>query len=113
MKTRLNFATVLAVGIVVSLLSACVLAARGDEGANDKGKSVLADLAKAKDRIGPTYRLAYRFAAGDVLRTKVVHLATVEHAFESTSLADVVGKAGDSKPLCDVKVGGVRVGGGA
>lgn len=85
MKTRLNFATVLAVGIVVSLLSACVLAARGDEGANDKGKSVLADLAKAKDRIGPTYRLAYRFAAGDVLRTKVVHLATVETKIKGTA----------------------------
>jgi hypothetical protein len=85
MKNRLNYATLLAVGIVVTLLSACVLAARGDEGAADKGKSVLADLAKAKDRLGPTYRLAYRFNAGEVLRTKVVHLATVETKIKGTA----------------------------
>jgi hypothetical protein len=87
MKTRLNYATVLAVGIVVTLLSACVLAARGDDGASDKNKSVLADLAKAKDRLGPTYRLAYRFHAGEVLRTKVVHLATVETKIKGTAQA--------------------------
>jgi hypothetical protein len=78
MKTRLNFATVLAVGIVVTLFSACVLAARGDEAANGKGKDVLVDLEKAKDRLAPAYRLAYRFASGEIVRTKVVHLATVE-----------------------------------
>jgi len=78
MKTRLNLATVLAVGIVVTLFSACLLAARGDDGATSKGKNVLVDLEKAKDRLAPSYRLAYRFAAGDVLRTKVVQLSTVE-----------------------------------
>jgi hypothetical protein len=78
MKTRLNFATVLAVGIVVTLLSACVLAARGDEGASGKGKDVLVDLEKAKNRLAPAHRLAYRFTPGEVIRTKVVHLATVE-----------------------------------
>jgi len=78
MKTRLNFATVLAVGIVVTLFSACLLAARGDDATTAKGKNVLVDLEKAKDRLAPGHRLAYRFAAGDVLRTKVVQLSTVE-----------------------------------
>jgi len=78
MQTRLNFATVLAVGIVVTLLSACLLAARGDEPANVKTKNVLVDLEKAKDRLAPAHRLAYRFTAGETVRTKVVHLATVE-----------------------------------
>src|SRR5262245_60920176 len=78
MKTRLNFATILAVGIVVTLFSACLLAARGDEPATFKTKNVLVDLEKAKDRLAPTHRLAYRFTAGETVRTKVVHLATVE-----------------------------------
>ena len=78
MKTRLNFATILAVGIVVTLFSACLLAARGDEPASTKSKNVLVDLEKAKDRLAPTHRLAYRFTAGETVRTKVVHLATVE-----------------------------------
>jgi hypothetical protein len=78
MKTRLDFATVLAVGIVVTLLSACVLAARGDDVASGKGKDVLVDLEKAKSRLAPEHRLAYRFKPGEVIRTKVVHLATVE-----------------------------------
>src|SRR6476620_3475817 len=93
MKTRLDFATVLALGIVLSLFSACVLVARGyetdDKATNDKpaaedkppegkSKNVLADLEKAKDRVAPTYRLGYRFQPGEVVRTRVVHLATVE-----------------------------------
>jgi hypothetical protein len=83
MKTRLNFATVIAVGIVVTLFSACVLAARGDErsggeGSEAKAKNVLADLERAKSRLAPAHRLAYQFTSGEVLRTKVVHLATVE-----------------------------------
>jgi len=78
MKTRLKFATVLAICVVLTLFSACVLAARGDDSVANGGKNVLVDLEKAKDRIGPGYRLAYRFSAGDVLRTKVVHLAKVE-----------------------------------
>jgi Rrf2 family protein len=36
-------------------------------------------------------------------------LRLVENAFGTTTLADVVGKRGQSKPLCDVTVGGVAV----
>ena len=36
-------------------------------------------------------------------------LRLVEQAFGSTSLADVVGKRGQSKPLCEVTVGGAAV----
>lgn len=78
MKQRPSFATLFALGIVATLFSACVLAARGDEKPAAKDKSVLADLEKAKERLAPTYRLAYQHQAGDLLRTKVVHLATVE-----------------------------------
>jgi len=78
MKTRLNLATILAVGIVAMLFSACLLAARGDEPAAPKVKNVLVDLEKAKDRLGPSYKLSYKFAPGDLLRTKVVQLSTVE-----------------------------------
>jgi hypothetical protein len=80
MKTRLDFATVLALGIVLSLFSACVLAARGDDAVKptEKTKNVLADLEKAKDSVGSSYRLGYRFKAGETVRTRVVHLATVE-----------------------------------
>lgn len=78
MTTRLNLATILAVGIVATLFSACLIAARGDEPATTKAKNVLVDLEKAKERLGPSYRLIYRFAPGDVLRTKVVQLSTIE-----------------------------------
>lgn len=74
---RQNFTTVLALAIVLTLFSACVLMARGDD-APPKEKDVLAALAKATDRAAPAYRLAYSFQAGDVMRTKVTHLATVE-----------------------------------
>jgi len=77
MKTRLNLATVLAVCVVLMLFSACVLAARGEDGVTS-GKSVLADLEKTKDRLSPGYKLGYRFKSGEVVRTKVVHLAKVE-----------------------------------
>src|SRR5437773_634071 len=78
MKKRLSLATIIAVGVVVTLFSACVLAARGDETTSEKPKQVLVDLEKAKGRLGPAHKLAYQFAAGEVYRTKVVHLATVE-----------------------------------
>jgi len=80
MKTRLNLTTVLAIGIVLFLFSACVLAARGDDTLKptDKAKKVLVDLEKAKDRLAPAHKLAYRFSAGETLLSKVVHLATVE-----------------------------------
>jgi hypothetical protein len=80
MKTRLDFATVLALGIVLSLFSACVLAARGEEPkkADDKGKNVLAELERAKDSVAASYKLGYRFRPGETMRTRVVHLATVQ-----------------------------------
>jgi hypothetical protein len=78
MKTRLTVATVLAVAVVVTLFSACVLAARGEEIQKAAGKSVTAELEKAKERLAATYLLAYKFASGDEFRTKVIHLATVE-----------------------------------
>jgi len=77
MKTRLNLATLLAVCVVLMLFSACVFAARGDDGPTS-GKNVLVDLEKAKDRLAPAYKMGYRFTPGEVLRTKVVHLAKVE-----------------------------------
>jgi len=85
MKTRLNIATVLAIGIVVTLFSACVLAARGDEATSVKAKGVLVDLEKAKDRLAPAHRLAYQFTAGEVVRTKVVQLSTVETKIKGTA----------------------------
>src|SRR6478752_4969679 len=91
MKRRLTLVTVLAVGIVATLFSACVMAARGDDDAagkpspDSKANKVLVDLEKAKDRLGPGYRLAYRFSAGEVLRTKVVHLATVDTKVKGVS----------------------------
>lgn len=84
MQTRLKFATLLAIGVVVTLFSACVLAARGDDDAV-KAKNVLVDLAKAKGRLAPAYQLVYRFKAGEVQRTKVVHLATVDTKIKGVS----------------------------
>jgi len=72
MTTSLTFAKLLAALIVMTLFSACVLAARGDD------KNLAAELEKAKQRVLPGYALAYKFAAGEKFRTKVVHLATVE-----------------------------------
>jgi uncharacterized protein DUF6263 len=78
MKARRSLATLFAALIVLTLFSACVMAARGDD------KDVTAELEKAKNRLGPAYPLAYKFAAGDVFRTKVVHLATVETKIKDT-----------------------------
>jgi hypothetical protein len=81
MNRRLSLATLLAWGIVATLFSACVLAARGEEAVAAKGgkeTSALAELEKAKAKVAPTYRLAYQQKAGDNVRTRVVHLATVE-----------------------------------
>jgi len=78
MKRRLSFATLLALGIVATLFSACVLAARGEEKPAAKEKDLAGELEKAKQKLAPTYRLAYQHKAGDLMRTRVVHLATVE-----------------------------------
>jgi len=85
MKTRLKLATLLAVTIVMTLLSACVLAARGEEKPAAKPTDVVGELEKAKQRLAPTYALAYKFQAGEQIRTKVVHLATVETKIKGTS----------------------------
>lgn len=90
MKTRMNVATYVALAIILTLFSACVLVARGDEksgvrgqgaggrGQESKGKDVKAQLDKVKESLAPTYVLAYKFAKGEQFRTKVVHLATIE-----------------------------------
>jgi hypothetical protein len=86
MKRRLYYSTCITLGIVVTLLSACVLAARGAEppqadkipAAGKPAKSVTAELERTKDQLAPTYRLAYQMKPGELVRTKVVHLATVE-----------------------------------
>ena len=85
MKTRNRFTTLLAVGIVLTLFSACLLVARGEDNAAAKPKSVLADLEKAKNRVLPGIQLAYHFTPGEVVRTKVVHLATVETKIKGTA----------------------------
>jgi hypothetical protein len=77
MRSRLNLATLLALAIVMSLFSACVFAAYGGEPA-EGGRNVLADLEKAKSKVAPAHQLAYRFSPGETVRTKVVHLATVD-----------------------------------
>ena len=82
MKSRLSYTTLFSVVIVVTLLSACVLAARGQE---TGGKNVTAELEKAKARLAPTYSLAYKFASGEQFRTQVVHLATVETKIKGVS----------------------------
>jgi hypothetical protein len=82
MKTRRNLTTLVALAIVITLFSACVLLARGDE---TTGKSALAELEKAKQRVAPTYKLGYRFQKDEVVRSKVVHLATVETKIKGTA----------------------------
>ncbi len=78
MKTRLSVAALLAAVVVLTLFSACVLAARAEMLAACGEDDVAAQLEKAKQRLAPAYTLAYKFAAGERFRTKVVHLATVE-----------------------------------
>src|SRR5262245_27832333 len=103
MKTRLDFATILAACIVLSLFSACVLAARGNEPVAargeepaaargrepakpaEKSKDVLAALEKAKDNVASTYKLGYKFRPGETVRTKVVHLVSVESKIKGTA----------------------------
>jgi hypothetical protein len=67
MKTNLLWATLVA-GVAVFGVSC----------ADEPNSDVAADLDKAKQQLAPAYSLAYKFAAGDEIRTKVVHLVTVE-----------------------------------
>jgi hypothetical protein len=51
--------------------------ALADEGTKP-ADNLTAELDKAKEKLAPTYLLAYKFQPGEELRTKVVHLVTVE-----------------------------------
>ena len=53
--------------------------------ATESESDVAAQLAAVKDRLAPTYALAYKFAAGDAMRTKVVHLVTVETSIKGVN----------------------------
>jgi hypothetical protein len=84
-SARLSLSTVFSAAIVLALLAACVYAAQDDEpkagdakGGEPKGGELLSELERAKQRLAPSYTLAYKFQPGDEVRTKVVHLATVE-----------------------------------
>jgi hypothetical protein len=81
MKTRRNLTTLVALAIVITMFSACVLLARGD----DAKPSALSELEKAKQRVAPAYKLGYRFDKNEIVRTKVVHLATVETKIKGTA----------------------------
>ena len=82
MKHALSLPTLLTAIVIVILFGACVVAAaRADDTppkAGKPAKDLAAELDKAKDKLAPTYTLAYKFAPGDEVRTKVVHLVTVE-----------------------------------
>lgn len=81
MKSTLSQPTVLSLAIAGTLFALCLLVARAeDAAAKAKGgdSSALGALEKAKEKLAPTYTLAYKFKAGEQARTKVVHLVTVE-----------------------------------
>lgn len=81
MKTNLLAATLVA-GVA---LFGVVRADDSPTPAADTPKSdVAAQLERAKERLAPAYLLAYKFAAGDEIRTKVVHLVTVETKIRGT-----------------------------
>src|SRR6187551_3549314 len=95
MNRRLSLITLLAWGIVATLFSACVLAARGEDlpsgkpakETSTKETDLSAELEKAKQKVAPTYRLAYQQKAGDNVWTRVVHLATVETKIKGVAQA--------------------------
>jgi hypothetical protein len=81
MKTLNSRPTLLSLAIAATLFAVCLLVARAEEGASQaksKDASLSSELEKAKQKLAPTYTLAYKFQAGDENRTKVVHLVTVE-----------------------------------
>jgi hypothetical protein len=87
MKTTIFFCATL-----VASVSVAWFAARADEPApvvaDAPGKELSSELEKAKERLAPAYLLAYKFAAGDEFRTKVVHLVTVETKINGTENSD-------------------------
>jgi hypothetical protein len=73
---------------ILSLAATLVLSCRCcDSSAADEAPTVSLSeqLEKAKDSLAPTYLLAYKFAAGDEMRTKVIHLVTVETKIKGVS----------------------------
>jgi len=69
-------ATLVAAG---ALLSTVAKADDSKPAVAEKPKSdVTAALDRVTEKLAPAYSLAYKFAAGDEIRTKVVHLVTVE-----------------------------------
>jgi hypothetical protein len=74
MKTSLIRAATFSTCVLVSALWADDSKPSADKSSPD----VAAQLQAVKDRLAPAYTLAYKFAAGDMIRTKVVHLVTVE-----------------------------------
>jgi hypothetical protein len=94
MKTAFSFPTLVTATILVFLFAACVVAAaRADDNPPnvdtlapaESEKDLAAELEKAKQKFAPTYTLAYKFAPGDQVRTKVVHLVTVETKIKGTT----------------------------
>jgi hypothetical protein len=85
MKTKLLFAT------IVATFSVAVLSALADETKSTSAapeKDLSAELDKTKQQLAPAYSLAYKFAAGDEFRTKVVHLVTVQTKISGTQTED-------------------------
>ena len=81
MKSISSQPTLLSLAIAVTLFAVCLFVAHAEEAATQaktKDASLTSELEKAKKKLAPTYTLAYKFQAGDVNRTKVVHLVTVE-----------------------------------
>ena len=75
-STSLWLVTLVCVGC---LLSVVALADDAKPAASEKPKSdVTAALDRVAEKLAPAYSLAYKFAVGDEIRTKVVHLVTVE-----------------------------------
>src|SRR5262245_8266355 len=75
-SSALLLATLACVG---GFLSHVVQADEPQPPKSDKPKTdVTAALDRVAEKLAPAYPLAYKFAAGDEIRTKVVHLVTVE-----------------------------------
>jgi hypothetical protein len=82
MKSNLLLlAMLVAAGALLSVVAQSDVAQADDPKpvAPEKPKTdVAAALDRVSDKLAPAYTLAYKFAAGDEIRTKVVHLVTVE-----------------------------------
>ena len=64
---------------LVMLFPLSLGAARGAESSEEGASKVAAELEKAKKRVTETtYQLRYKFAKGEEIRSRVVHLGTTE-----------------------------------